>query len=167
MTKKHISNQEYENYLNNPSYRNIMNFASKNFLGNMDQDEIESCRLVALWNAMQQWKPNKKTFKSYLYQHVKWECLKHLQKQYKNSSIIFEPDTVPPDPLLYDLMNELGPYYKDVVEKKYFDNMTLREIGEEYGYCYESIRQHIINAIEEMKNVYYSDEMVYNNEETM
>lgn len=151
-----IDNEEYKEYLSNSKYMSTMQCACNNFRGNLSEDEIYSCQLIGLWKTMQNWKPNGKSFKSFLYQNVRWQCLQFLKDNKPFLPIISDP-TISYSSLASDLMDELGPYYEDIVHKKYFDNMTLREIGEEYGYCYETIRQHLNDAINDMKTAYYQN----------
>lgn len=151
-----IDNEEYKKYLSNSNYKSTMQCACSNFRSNLSKDEIYSCQLIGLWKTMQNWKPNGKSFKSFLYQNVRWQCLQHLRDNKPFLPIISDP-TVSNNNLASDLMGDLCEYYEDIVRKKYFDNMTLREIGEEYGYCYETIRQHLKDALDEMKTNYYQD----------
>ncbi len=74
-----------EDALKNKDIVNIMHDASKTFRKQLDEDTIHSCKLYALWRSLINFKPEKNIkFTTYLYNAVKFECLKHLKKNKKH-----------------------------------------------------------------------------------
>jgi len=149
--KNNVSNTEYEKALTNIDNKITMDKACARFRGSLDIDELHRCKLIALWNALQTWRTGGQKFTSFLYHRVRWECIKAVKQGKNTVKIDVKNRSVSPNPVVRDLMNELPPDLKDVVEKRYFYNMTLREIGEEYNYSYETARRNINRALKHMK----------------
>lgn len=152
-----VSNEEYENALNNQNNLMIMHRAGSCFIHTLDEDEIHRCKLIALWEALQAWKPDRgSNFTSFLYQRVIWECLKVVQYQNKNKDVQVDyiDQEVLPDTPFVEVVENLPDDLQDIVEKRYVYNMTLREIGDEHGYSYETARKKLKKAFQHMKMVY-------------
>lgn len=144
-----ISDEAYEEALSNNDNLMIMHSAGSCFLNILDDDEIHRCKLMALWEALKAWNPDKgRKFTAFLYQRVCWECLKsiHYQKRYQTTSIGYLEQEASSDMPVYELLDSLPPDLRNMVEKRYIYRMTLREIGDEYGYCYETIRKRLKKA---------------------
>ena len=152
-----VSNKEYEKALNNKDNTMIMHRACSCFLHVLDEDELYRCKLIALWEALQAWKPDRGSkFTAFLYQRVVWECLKSIKAMNKNRDVQVEyiDRAVLPDTSMDEVLEILPDDLKNVVEKRYLHNMTLREIGDEYGYSYETARKKLKKAFQHMKMVY-------------
>lgn len=150
-----ISNEKYEAALNNKDNIMIMHSAGAGFLSILDADELHRCKLMALWKALQAWEEDRGTkFTGFLYQQVKWECLKNIhQNKTRDIQMDYVELAVLPDTPMYELLDGLSDDLKDMVEKRYVYGMTLREIGNEYGFCYETIRKRLKKARHYMKAV--------------
>ena len=152
-----ISNEVYEKALNNRDNVLIMHAASSRFNQQLTPDEIHSCELMALWHALRLWRPDKgKKFTSFLYNKVFYECLRTVVVNRKNYMIQseFVDKAVSPQPTLYEILDGVPDDISELLEKRYIYGMTLREIGEEYGYCYETIRKRLKKAQKYVKMVY-------------
>jgi len=149
-----ISNEEYENALKNNDNLMIMHSAGSCFLNTLDRDEIHRCKLMALWEALKAWRPERgRKFTAFLYQRVCWECLKSIH--YQNKHRVVQMETIDPEiqqaTPLHELLDGLSTELKDMMEKRYIHRMTLREIGDEYGYCYETVRKRLQKASKYMR----------------
>ena len=120
--------------------------ASYTFLGVLSDEEIESCILNAYWKASSKYNDKKNTkFTTYFYKGVLMECL--TQKKfnlnrptykiyeniaYSNNS---EIDTV-------DMIDELKTHCDDfdLIFKRFYQNMSIREIASSRGVSGETIR---------------------------
>jgi RNA polymerase sigma factor (sigma-70 family) len=149
---KHISNKQYEDALNNNNNRAIIEHACKTFIGIIPDDELQHCKLIALWESLQRYRPEKgKKFTSFLYQKVRWECykaLKQINKEKRYVSII--EDVVGKDSdENFDEWLELLPdkESKKLIEQRFLQKMTLKEIGKYHGYSYETARKRINKII--------------------
>jgi DNA-directed RNA polymerase specialized sigma24 family protein len=79
-------NLKLENALKDENITNMMNESSKSFIKYLDEDTIQSCKLYALWRSLVNFDPERKIkFTTYLYNAVKFECLKHLKKNKRHS----------------------------------------------------------------------------------
>ena len=152
-----ITDKVYEEALGNNDNVLIMHKASARFLRQLTKDEIYCCKLMALWQTLRLWKPDKgKKFTSFLYNKVFFECLKLVIKNNKHKFIQSEyiEKVVSPKPTPYEIFDGIPQDIQDLLEKRYIYGMTLREIGNEYGYCYETIRKRLKKAHKYMKKAY-------------
>lgn len=152
-----VSNKVYEEALDNRDNMMIMHSAGSRYMRILDADEIHRCKLIALWEALQVWDINKGSkFTAFLYQRVQWECLKSIQYHNKNQDVQVEhlERAVLPDTSVDEVLEILPAELKDIVKKRYVYGMTLREIGDEYGFSYETVRKRLKKASKCMKKVY-------------
>jgi DNA-directed RNA polymerase specialized sigma24 family protein len=152
-----VSNEEYEEALDNPDNKAIMNLAGANFVNVLGKDEVHSCKLMALWKTLQTWNPDKSKFTSLLHRMVRWECLRSV-KNARDPPIPtpFLPATTPSDTPIWELIDGLSDESKDIIIKRFVGNMTLDEISEEYDCCYETIRLKIAKALSQLKESFLS-----------
>ena len=144
-----VSNEVYEKALKNNDNLMIMHSAGSCFMTTLDVDEIYRCKLMALWEALKSWNPRRgRKFTAFLYQRVRWECLKSIQIKNKNRGVQIEnlEKVAPNETPMCELLDGLPLELQDIVHKRYVYSMTLREIGDEYGYCYETIRNRLKQA---------------------
>jgi RNA polymerase sigma factor (sigma-70 family) len=152
-----VSNEEYESALKNKDNIMIMHSAGSSFITVLDEDEIHRCKLIALWEALQAWRPNRGSkFTAFLYQRVYWECLKCVKFNNKNRDVQVEfiDREVLPDTPIEEVLEILPDDLQDIIKKRYVYGMTLREIGDEHGYSYETARKKLKKASNCMKVVY-------------
>lgn len=159
MNSKHITNEQFEKAIGNIDNSKIMsNVISKNGFSNlMSQEEVESCKMIALWKALQHWRPELgKKFTSYLYQKVYWECRKYIAKQKAKkipiAIIDHFPKFIAEDKSLEmeEIIDILPGDLPVVIRQRVFDKMTLKEIGNSNGYSHETARRKINRAIKEI-----------------
>lgn len=140
-------NLKMENALKNSDINNIMFKASRSFAHQLDEDTINSCKLYALWRSIINFKSDRNIkFTTYLYNAVKFECLKHLKKNKKhtNNRRILHDNIVsskPNDILMIDLLDEA----KDDIEKGMLidkmSKMSNSKIAEKHGVTRETLRK--------------------------
>lgn len=149
-----VSNEEYEAALNNLDNIHIMEKACWQFRFALNQDDIKECKLIALWDSLRCWKPGGKKFTSFLYQKLRWQCLKAINKKKKQKfdHIVIEPFSKNDNAEFIEWMDELSEELQDIFEKRFIYKMTLREIGEEYDCCHETIRKKINQALKTLKS---------------
>lgn len=150
-----VSNVEYEEALNTIDYIRIMDAAASRFKNILDPDEIHRCKLIALWDTLRTWRPTGRKFTSFLYIKVRWECIRSIKQQCEDkvdSLYGYEPPDCDSNPDMADILDVLTPDLRDMVQKRYLESMTLREISEYYGLCHETIRRRLKQAIEILQN---------------
>jgi len=150
-----VTNEIYEEALKDNDNIMIMHSAGSRFASVLDVDEVYRCKLIALWKALQAWEENLGSkFTGFLYQQVYWECLKNVNRNKKRVEVQADyiDQEVLPDTPLYEILDGLPSDLQDIVEKRYVYNMTLREIGDEYGFSGETIRKRLKKASKHIKN---------------
>ena len=159
-----ITNEEMKEAIHNEDYQKIMAKASRGFFGLLSYDEIESCKLTALWKALSRYDANlsvgtKKRapkFTSFLYRGVQLECKTAVKfvmtgkKQQEpihnnigsNSSVIES----------MELMDEIK-QVKDgnIIEELYFNGLTLKELAEKTGVSKQIIAIRKKRALKSLK----------------
>ena len=123
----------------------IMNKASNSFFKQLDQDEIYTCQLNALWNGFRNFNPNMNTkFTTYLYNGVYIECLKQLKfknKSKKCNKKLHDNMSFSENNILFEILDCLNTdEEKDLIMDKY-SNMTINEMAEKRNYSRETVRK--------------------------
>ena len=150
---KVIDDIEFEEALKNMDNKLIMEKAVSSFRRTIESDELHRCKLIALWEAMQKWNPEGRKFTSFLYQKVRWECLKVVQQKKKHPCYpLIRDEAGYPTSDFNELIEILPDDMQDVLVKRYVYQMTLREISQYYGSCHETVRRKINKALKILKN---------------
>lgn len=151
-------NLKMENALKNTDITNIMFQASKTFVRQLDEDTIHSCKLYALWRSLVNFKPDRNIkFTTYLYNAVKFECLKHLKKNKRhtqNRSTLHEniQSHKSTDVLIVDLFDETK---NDAEKEMLIDKMNYMsngKIAEKHGVTRETLRKRYKKFTESFKD---------------
>ena len=153
--KRIISNQEYEKAWTDNDNQMIMKSVCCRFSKSLDRDELQQCKLTALWNSLVLWKPDfGKKFTSFLFQKLYWECLKAFNSKTRKKSSYIRHDPIDPykNCDVYQIIDGISPDLQDILIKRFFYNMTLREISKEHNCCHETVRNKIKLAIEQLKS---------------
>lgn len=149
-----VDNEVFNFALENDDYKKIMNRAARNFINSIPEEELNQCKMMGLWNALSKYSAGGKTkFTTYLYHHVRWQCLTYITGDLKHPTLeLFEIESHNPfvslhlDEKLECLPDEL----KDIVIKKHIWNMTLHEIADEYNCSHETIRRKLSYAMKKL-----------------
>ena len=124
----------------------IASKASYSFLGSLSEAEVESCILNAYWKAASKYGGGNNTkFTTYFYKGVLMECLtqkkfntnKPTYRIYENISYSKNNDIE-----RIDMLDELKTHCDDfdLIFKRFYENMSVREIASSRGVSGETIR---------------------------
>lgn len=146
-----------ENALSDKDITKIMIKASNSFKSQLDADEIKTCKLNALWKAIKNFNPDKKTkFTTYLYQGVFIECLKELKFKQKskvcNKKLHNNVPSTNTDLLVIDLLDEAKTQEeRDLIIDK-ISNKTINEMAQTRTYSRETVRKKLKKIAANMKD---------------
>ena len=137
MSKK-VSNQEFLEAKENVEYQKIMSTASRCFARCMSREELESCKMVALWRALSKYDKDNESnnkFTSYLYWGTYLECkstTKFLLKNKDKQQYVVDHENFEDRNRDYtDLYEELSRIPDgDILYDYYIKNMKLQEIAD-------------------------------------
>jgi RNA polymerase sigma factor (sigma-70 family) len=138
----------------------IINKVCSRYFKIIPGDELHRCKLVALWEALKAYDPEKgQKFTSFLYNRIDWECKKQLydinkrkrQKKY-NEALHFANDQS--DLEIEDVIQKLHPSLREVIYQRFFERLTMEEIAERNDYSRETARRYILRALEKLKDIY-------------
>jgi RNA polymerase sigma-70 factor (ECF subfamily) len=145
---KIVTDKEFETAFNNPDHQAIMGSVCNKFRNSLDVDELYSIKLISLWNALKTWDSNGRKFSSYLYQAVRWGCIKSVQDKAKNPVYNIEFDRkMKKNDNFVELIELLPEELREIFVKRFVGGLTLRELAQTYGCCAESARRKILKGL--------------------
>lgn len=159
---------DFEELKNDIEIQNIGYKAAMNFKNQLNKEEIDSCFLIALWQACKYYNPDydpKKiaSFYTFLYKGVIFECMKlcKANSSYKKN-INKIKNTVPEkikghytEKFFKDLSARdfgLTPKETKILIQRFWENKTLREISEEDNVSPQAIKKRITKILKKMQD---------------
>ena len=149
MSNTHCINTKIENALSDKNITNIMHKASKSFSGQLDEGDIYTCQINALWKCFLNFKPEKQVkFTTYLFNGVRIECIKQLKFNQKLSgrtkSLMYQNVPDADDAILkIDLLDEAENDEELQLMKDKISNMTIQEMSDKRAYSRETVRKRL------------------------
>tara|TARA_R110000824_G_C15231618_1_gene678631 strand:- start:11301 stop:11750 length:450 start_codon:yes stop_codon:yes gene_type:complete len=134
--------------------KRIMDKVGSRYSKIIDPDELESLKLITLWECTKNYDPSRNMkFTSYLYQQLGFKIkntIKKLSREFTNSSI--ETYSFPKE--RFDiLIDGLNSESKSVLRQKFLNNMTMEEIGVANGYSRETARRKVKRALSQFQKI--------------
>ena len=143
--------QTFDEYWTSSDIQNIMNKVSNRYRNSIDVDDLESIKMQILWRCMDKYDPDRGTkFTSYLYQQLSFAYKNKIKKKRRefNVDIIENVDKKQQARMeVRDILMGLDPEDRDVLNKRYYHNMTMLEIGRSNGYSRETARRRLKKAL--------------------
>ena len=150
----------FEEYWNKIDIQNIMNKVAGRYKGSIDFDDIESIKMQTLWNCIKKYDPTRGSkFTSYLYQQLSFAFKNKLKtKSIEYSNISLEKQDFRADTRheVIDVLTGLDADLTEVIQQRFYHNMTMVEIGEANGYSRETARRRLKKAIKICQKNYIS-----------
>jgi DNA-directed RNA polymerase specialized sigma24 family protein len=141
-----------ENALKDENIMNIMNKAAGTFRRQLNEDEIYTCKLNALWKAFSNHDENKAAkFTTYLYNGVRIECIREVKFNKRKHQPLHSNLADGRDPFFeIELMDELDqcPNKELLIDR--MENRTIKEIAKKYDCNRETIRRKIKKSVNHM-----------------
>jgi DNA-directed RNA polymerase specialized sigma subunit len=160
-----VTNEQVQEALKNEDYQKIMAASAKKFYGLLSQDELESCKLMALWNALKSFDPeninkngNPTKFTTYLFSGVFLECrtmTKFVMKNKKETRSYHPNIEAKADngDFNVELMDELDSIPDgDIIKSLYVDGDTIKEIAERKNLSKQAIYNRKEKALKLMRH---------------
>ena len=137
--------------------QNIMNKVANRYRTAIDFDDIESIKMQTLWRCIDRYDPEKGTkFTSYLYQQLSFAFknkLKKKRREYNVETLESVDRKAEYSMQVKDMITGLEPEYADVLNKRFYYNMTMQEIGKSNGYSRETARRRLKTALKICKKM--------------
>lgn len=132
--------------------------ASIKFINQLNEDEIYTCIINALWKAIKKYDPNfGSKFTTYLYNGVIMECLtqqkfnSNLKRHSQIQSVQDKKSLIP----TVDIIDEISKCDDPIIIYDYFfNNKSIKEIAKENNVCGETIRLKIKKNLKKIKTNY-------------
>ena len=160
MDTRIVGDEEFDLAWSDINNIKIINKVCSKYAKIIPRDELDRCKLIALWEALKAYDPEKgQKFTSFLYNMIDWECKKQLydinkrnrQKKY-NEALHFADDQS--DLEIKDVIQKLHPRLRKVIYQRFFERLTMEEIAERNDYSRETARRYILHALEKLKDIY-------------
>ncbi len=145
-------NQKFEDLWNSSDVKNIMNKVCNRYKNNIDVDDIESIKMDVLWKCINKHDPEKSKFTSYLYQQITYAMKNKIKKKRVefNCDVIEKLDNNYEYTLnVIDIMTGLDEETSNILNQRFYHNMTMTEIGRKNGYSRETARRRLKAAIKD------------------
>ena len=143
--------QNFEEYWTSSDIQNIMNKVSNRYKKAIDFDDIESIKMQTLWKCMDKYDASRGTkFTSYLYAQLSFAYKNKIKKKRREFNVDIIENVDRKQAARYevrDILIGLDPEDRDVLNKRYYHNMTMLEIGRSNGYSRETARRRLKKAL--------------------
>ncbi len=149
---------KFEDKWNDPSVQSIMAKVSGRYRKNIDVDDIDSIKMDTLWSCVERFDPNRGAkFTSYLYQQLSYAFKNKVKKKKFQFSNVADLEKVDIDFENYMNVKEflvgLDEELIEVIEQRFYKNMTMIEIGQVNGYSRETARRRVQKAVKICKDM--------------
>ncbi len=146
-----IMDKSFDEYWESIDIQNIMHKVASKYKKAIDFDDIESIKMQTLWRCIDKYDPSFGTkFTSYLYQQITFAFKNKLKKKRVefNSNSLEKVDIKNKGRMeVLDILTGLDPEMRDILNKRFYHNMTMVEIGQSNGYSRETARRRLEKAI--------------------
>ena len=143
--------QKFEEHWTSSDIQNIMNKVSNRYRNAIDFDDLESIKMQTLWKCMDKYEPDRGTkFTSYVYQQLSFAYKNKIKKKRRefNVDIVDGADRKQQERMeVHEILLGLAPEDRDILNKRYYHNMTMLEIGRSNGYSRETARRRLKKAL--------------------
>lgn len=163
MTKKEVSNQDFNEAWGNEDYRNVIRKVTSQYIKVLDYDERLSCGQIALWRCLSYHDEEYgQKFTTSLWRFTEWECRRELRKKknYSSKNISnsdkFAEAAVYPNTQVESIkqcISTMESSEQHIINEYYLQKMTMEQIGKKYGFSKEAARQRIIKAVNKLKEI--------------
>ena len=154
-----VTDKNFEKALTDSNNQRVMNKVAGKYINSIEYDELESEKLIVLWECLKTYDPSrKKKFTSFLYQKLDWRYKKILRERKRRSPTFCDNidlknsrDGLDVEKRVISHTDGLPEHLKNVVIQYYLHNMTIEEIGRENHYSRETARRLIKKALSKIK----------------
>jgi RNA polymerase sigma factor (sigma-70 family) len=158
-----ITDEQFSAAWENVEYRKIMQSAMRRYRGVIPADEMNSCKMIGLWESLKRYDKSKgRKFTTYLYCGILMQCRKRINRfKYITLDVVasymdlnkMNLDAEMTREKVRDSVDKLDDELRDLIYSRFFDGKTLREIAKENGYSIETARRRIKKAICKLKKI--------------
>ena len=128
---KEVTEEEFQDANSNLDNIRIMNSVCSRYRNTIPQDEIERCKLIALWEA----------------KRARRKIAFSIEGPLEDCKSITQYESI----AIKDAIDNLGIKYKTVLYQRFFERMTMQEIADTNDYSRETARRYINIALEKLK----------------
>lgn len=152
--------------MRNQDNKSIIRKVTNRYISSISKDELNRCGWHGLWKALSYHQDGRgQKFTTSLYRFVDWECKRLLKRSNFSKNISLEgakidiPYSEGREDIehLRECLKLLPKNESELVDMKYFREMTLEEIGAVYGYTKENARQKLARVMEKLHKIYIKE----------
>ena len=157
-----VTDKDFEQALKDSNNRRIMNKVSCKYTNAISYDDLESEKLIVLWECLKTYDPTRgKKFTSFLYQKLDWRYKKIVREKKRKRSVCYENidiknygDGIDVEQKIHSYTDGLPNHLTKVILQYYLHNMTIEEIGNKNHYSRETARRLIKKALSKIRHRY-------------
>lgn len=151
-----ITNEEYEVALANKDNQNTVKRALYKYKQSINEDDLYSCGLTALWRSLTYYKKNQgSNFLALLYKISQQQCINYLRVQNRQLPTCSNCDRVADsDPYFWIDLSGIPPDIYMVLNQRYVDRMTMKEIATKNGYSKVTATKRLKKALQYVREIY-------------
>jgi RNA polymerase sigma factor (sigma-70 family) len=152
-------NLTMEEALQNKEFKRIIHSASAKYVKYLDPDDLHSLQMVTLWECLEKYDETAKMkFVTYLYTKIGY-AIKNLIKKnkrnpfYTENTHLLEDSSIGASSIVrnkarvHQALFNSSDTDRELLEQRFYSNMTIKEIGEKNGYSKETARRKIQQAL--------------------
>jgi RNA polymerase sigma factor (sigma-70 family) len=151
-------NKEFEQKWYSSDIQSIMGKVASRYMTAIEEDDIESIKMDTLWHCLKKYDEGRGTkFTSYLYQQLTFamkNALKKKRREFTSEHFDKEDHTPIINNQVIDIVSGLDDEDSNILKQRFYDNLTIKEIGNENGYSRETARRKLQNALKNCKMLY-------------
>jgi len=145
----------YEEIYHNEDYSKISKKAIQKYSKQLSPDELEQCRCIGIWKAVENYNNNKSKLSTFIYNNIVWECnrtiynnKKAFLSQTSQYNMYYLPNT-----LFQELEMSLEPLEFKILSGKFIEKKSHKELSSELGLSVYRIRRTISELLERLKHI--------------
>lgn len=157
-----VSDEEFQVAYENTDNRNIIRSVCGKYSKQLSRDELRSCGMIGLWNALQKHDPKyKRKFTTSLWKWVTWECLREVGRSKRFApkhfedveACFYEDERVENRAFVVGCLSKIPKFNRKIIKQRFLLGMTFEDIGQANGLSKETARQRYLESIDKLKEV--------------
>lgn len=161
MDKKTVSESELQQAIADKDNQGIIKKVCSHYAHLLSPEALKACGDMAVWRCLQSHQTGRQKFTSSLYYFVGWECQREIRdSRHRELPCLSDIDNTPQeymDPIntliVQECLSVLTPQEQEIVIARFVNNRTLDDIGKEFGYSRQGIKNIINRSLTAMRKV--------------
>lgn len=144
---------DFNEIIANSDYMSIANSALKKYTKLLSIDELNQCRYIGIWKACKNYKNKGSILSTYIYNNIKWECIRQINI---NKKFVYKPiaELVVFDE---DIFSKLSVFLEkddfELINDRFNYRKTIKELANERKITVKKMSNKLKNILRLVKEV--------------